>query len=257
MFTIVASTNATAAPSDAIASTVRGDGPRRRAGALTSRSAAGDRSTARRCLTSSWTSLLVASLLDKSGLAASASRAAWRPISTTRGSAFQSISPIPSTWGVITRSACSRAAATVSLLPTVTVRTIVSPRRGISASLPVNARRIGRPRRARPGRCAALELPHAAGHVDRDHRPLASARHRRHRKVVEHPAVDEQPAVWRRHRREHTRDRERSRRPRRPPARCGAAPPRARSGRSSNRRSAAAAARSAGHRTRRRAAGAV
>src|SRR6202035_4391481 len=47
MLTIVTSTNATAAPSDAIASTVRGDGPRRRAGAtaLMSRSAAGDGST--------------------------------------------------------------------------------------------------------------------------------------------------------------------------------------------------------------------
>src|ERR1035438_10529958 len=39
MLTIVASTNATAAPSDAIASTVRGDGPRRRAGGAASTSA--------------------------------------------------------------------------------------------------------------------------------------------------------------------------------------------------------------------------
>jgi len=52
----------------------------------------------------------------------------------------------------MTMSACSRAAATVSTLPIITVRRIVSPRRGISASLPVSALRTAPPRSASRGR---------------------------------------------------------------------------------------------------------
>ena len=124
--------------------------------------------------------------------------------------AFQSIRPIPSTWGVITRSACRRAAATVSpLAHRSRVRTIVSPSRGISASMPVSAGAPAHQTRASPGPLARARTGPS--------RPVTSTAitgpsplrgHRRHRQVVEHAAVDQQPSVRGRHRREHARDRE-------------------------------------------------
>ena len=48
----------------------------------------------------------------------------------------------------------------VSVLPTVTVLTTVSPKRGTSASLPVRYRRIGLPSRAMPGPHRLPELAH-------------------------------------------------------------------------------------------------
>ncbi len=184
-------------------------------------------------------------------------RGAGGPAPRTRGSAFQSISPMPSTCGVITRSACRRAAATVSMLPTITVRTIVSPRRGISASLPVSARRTGRPsaRQPRPPRarsnCPMRPVTSTAITGPSPLRAIVATG----RLSSTPPSTSSRPSC-RGHRREHARDGQA--RVDRVDHRPGAVHHRlaARRGRSSGRRSAAAAPRSAGRRTPRRAAGA-
>src|SRR6516225_5068344 len=93
---------------------------------------------------------------SRPGSESSALRAAARPTSRMRWTAFQSSRPIPSMAGVITRSARGRAAATLVTLARVMLRTMISVNRGMWCSLPVSTRLMGRAMRACSGRCARL-----------------------------------------------------------------------------------------------------
>ena len=154
MLTIVASTNATAAPSEAIASTRRGVGASRRAGTTGLRGSAPPAASADAGHPASGRHPRGQLRVGGQGFTGGPP-----PSSRTRSIAPHSISPTPSTGGVMTRSAWSLAAATVSTLPTVSVRTSVSATFGISASLPVSSRRIGLETRAIPGRWVCWKRP--------------------------------------------------------------------------------------------------